>query len=92
MIRRSDPETAKVVEGSYGAQDPERDRIWVFDAQTLLDAGKKAAVRAHEEYAWESSWPLNFRITRPDGRVFMLEIDREVRPEFVTLDCEEVVT
>jgi hypothetical protein len=90
MIRRNDPETAKVVEGSYAARDPERDRDWTFDAHTLLDAGQKAAARAHDEYAWEGSWPMSFQITRPDGRVFMMEIDREVRPEFVTLDCEEV--
>ena len=61
---------------------------WV-EAGGLYNAAREAAEKAHQEWAWEATWPLTFTITRPDGKVFEVEVERETRPEFHVSSCEE---
>lgn len=46
------------------------------------------AARAYADYVhrqrdgWDSSWPLNFRVRCPDGKLLDFEVEREFLPEF----------
>ena len=61
---------------------------WV-EAGGLYNAAREAAEKAHQEWAWEATWPLTFTVTRPDGKIFEVEVERETRPEFHVSSCEE---
>ena len=61
---------------------------WV-EAGGLYNATREAAEKAHREWAWEATWPLTFTVTRPDGKIFEVEVERETRPEFHVSSCEE---
>jgi len=61
---------------------------WV-EAGGIYSAAREAADKAHREWAWEATWPLNFTVTRPDGKIFEVEVERETRPEFHVSSCKE---
>ena len=61
---------------------------WV-EAGGIYSAAREAADKAHQEWAWEATWPLTFTVTRPDGKVFEVEVERETKPEFHVSSCKE---
>ena len=79
----------RLVPGKYVVVHECTCRRYEVDAVGPYNAALKAAEKAHQEWAWEATWPLTFTVTRPDGKVFEVEVDRETRPEFHVGRCKE---
>lgn len=77
------------LEGSYDISYPDTCWSTSVNASHLYTAIAEGATQAHIEWAWEATWPLTFTVTRPDGKVFEVEVDRETRPEFYISGCKE---
>jgi hypothetical protein len=79
----------ELVEGSYFISYP--DTCWNTSVQSdyLYTAAKEGATQAHIEWAWGAEWPLTFTVTRPDGKIFEVEVEREIRLEFHVSRCKE---
>jgi hypothetical protein len=76
--------------GLYRGMDVETEWKTQLDATTLLAAAHLIAQRAQDAYAWEYPWPRLFQITRPDGKVFHVEVNRVVVPQYSISKLVEV--
>ncbi len=59
------------------------ERDWIYDALDERSAAEYHAGICHRQHGWEWSWPVTFRVKNmATGKMFDIEVDRHLVPEF----------